>query len=190
MSILRVIKVGGSLFDLPDLSARLGHVLGELAARPYVIVPGGGPTVNAIRVLDACHHLGEEASHWLALHALTLNAHFLGRLLGTAEIVSDAASALDAWNSGVIPILDPCAFALADEGRENHLPHSWEATSDALAARVAVVMRASELVLLKSVTVPEPLDLAQASRDGHVDIYVSRMLPASVQVRFINLRSQ
>ena len=49
-------------------------------------------------------------------------------------------------------ILDPFAFARRDE--EAHpdacLPHCWDATSDPLAARVAVVAEASRLCLLKS----------------------------------------
>ena len=49
-------------------------------------------------------------------------------------------------------ILDPFAFARWDEAAHPDacLPHCWDATSDSLAARVAVVAEASRLCLLKS----------------------------------------
>src|SRR5437763_17043375 len=82
---LRIVKVGGSLYDLPDLGPRLRAWLGPTRT---LIVPGGGPTVEAIRVLDRVHGLGDEAAHWLALHALSVNARFLARLLPPAPVLS------------------------------------------------------------------------------------------------------
>src|SRR5262249_34532604 len=76
-----VVKVGASLNDLGDLRPRLECFLKELGTREIVIVPGGGSTADAVRELDRCHNLGEETAHWLALHALKLNAHFLAQLL-------------------------------------------------------------------------------------------------------------
>src|ERR1700737_80612 len=76
-----VVKVGGSLFDLPDLGPRLKSWLDELASFAVVLVPGGGPTANVVRELDRHHGLGEETAHWLALQALTFNAAFLAALL-------------------------------------------------------------------------------------------------------------
>ena len=71
-----VVKVGGSLFNQPDLGPRLQAFLGDLTA-PTLIVPGGGPTAEAIRAFDRIHRLGEESSHWLALRACTINGHLL-----------------------------------------------------------------------------------------------------------------
>jgi aspartokinase-like uncharacterized kinase len=64
-----VVKVGGSLFDLPDLGPRLEVWLG--ARRSVVLVPGGGPTTDVVRALDRTHRLGEEAAHWLALRSIS-----------------------------------------------------------------------------------------------------------------------
>src|SRR5207248_9110984 len=58
-----VVKVGGSLYDLPDLADRLRRWLSALAAPRVLLVPGGGPTADVIRTFDQRHRLGEEASH-------------------------------------------------------------------------------------------------------------------------------
>src|SRR5947209_1436057 len=86
-----VVKVGGSLYDLPDLGPRLGRWLGASPGRRALLVPGGGPTADVIRQFDACHGLGEATAHELALRALTLNAHFLAALVPAAVVVDDPA---------------------------------------------------------------------------------------------------
>src|SRR4051794_12217769 len=99
---LIVAKVGGSLYDLPDLGARLKLWLGPLPR--VLLVPGGGAMADAVRRLDNVHGLGEEASHWLALRALELNAQFLSHLLG-APLVTVVPREGAGWH-----ILKPYAF--------------------------------------------------------------------------------
>jgi aspartokinase-like uncharacterized kinase len=186
---LVVVKVGGSLFDLPGFGPRLRAWLGRLAADRVLLVPGGGPTADVVRVLDRLHALGEEEAHWLAVRALSLNAHFLRRLLPEAAVVGqpeEAPPAGAAW-----AVLDPHPFLQEDEGRPGCLPHRWEVTSDAIAARAAVAGRARGLVLLKSVTFPEGLPWAEAGRRGLVDGWFARALEEALpglSVQAVNLR--
>src|SRR5207248_10732580 len=91
MPALTVIKVGGSLFDLPELGGGLRRWLAASGVESALLVPGGGATTNAIRQLDRCHRLGEERSHWLALQAVTLNAYFLQGLLPGTAVVTEPA---------------------------------------------------------------------------------------------------
>jgi aspartokinase-like uncharacterized kinase len=185
-----VVKVGGSLYDLPDLGLRLRRWL-EGCASPVLLVPGGGPTADVVRDLDRRHGLGEEASHWLALRALTLNAHFLASLLPAACVVADPGVCLRAWGACRVPILDAYEFARSDDGRPGHLPHTWAAASDSLAARVAAVSEARRLVLLKSVTIPDGLDWAKAGRLGLVDDLFAEMVRqgrGDLEVTAVNLR--
>jgi 5-(aminomethyl)-3-furanmethanol phosphate kinase len=167
---LCVVKLGGSLLDLPDLSVRLRTWLATLPPQDAVVlVPGGGPTTDIIRDLDQRWHLGEERAHWLALRALTLNAHIVSNLLPGARIIAQRE---DVFVPGSGPcLLDAHAFAGADEHGLNGppLPHCWDATSDSLAARVAVAWRAERLILLKSVAIPSTLSWADAGRAGLVD---------------------
>ena len=177
---LRIVKVGGSLYDLPDLGPRLRTWIGQTRT---LLVPGGGPTADAIRTLDSVHRLGEEAAHWLALRALSVNAQFLARLLPEATVVPRPPRSTGATE---VFILDPFAFCQEDDRRMGALPHTWQVTSDSIAVRVATCAEAAELVLLKSV--PPCLD---GEWNGMVDDYFAealRQAPA-LRVRVINFRT-
>ncbi len=188
-----VVKVGGSLFDLPDLGSRLRRWLREdCSDARVVLIPGGGGAADVIRDLDRCHGLGEETAHWLALRAVSLNAHFLAALLPSACVAGEVDAIHRAWDKNLLPILDVHEFARSDEGNADHLPHRWAVTSDALAARVAIVMQARHLVLLKSTTIPDDVDWTEAGRLGLVDEMFAEVLreaPAALEVSVVNLRS-
>lgn len=176
-----VLKVGGSLYDLPDLGPRLRRIT-ERIEGVKLIVPGGGATANAIRDFDATHQLGQEASHWLALRACGLNAHFLAKLLGDWPVLGN----VDGESNGIVDLFE---FAREDERRADRCPHHWNVTSDSMAVRVAIVAGAKELIMLKSVDV-EP-DWTQASYRSQVDPYFTTALShaPSLMVRAINFRA-
>lgn len=183
MYSLSVVKVGGSLFDLPDLGQRLTAWITESGLSSVLLVPGGGPTTDALRQLDRCHRLGEEVSHWLALRALTLNACFLSTLLPVAQIVKNPQSA----RAGGWAILDCHSFVFDDERHPDHLPHSWSVTGDSVAAQAARRAQAEKLFLLKSLTVPESKDWHEGARRGWVDAYFPQAA-AGLNVAIVNLR--
>ena len=185
---MTVVKVGGSLFDWPELSSRLQLFLATLKETNVLLIPGGGPTADVIRQLDQRHHLGEETSHWLALHALALNARFLEKILSSSQVVEDLDAAGSCWLRGITPILDMYQFARGDEARADHLPHTWQVTSDSLAARVALVAQATKLILLKSKDAPSE-DWLQAAKVGYVDEQFAKVIEkASTTAQAINLR--
>jgi aspartokinase-like uncharacterized kinase len=178
---LAVVKIGGSLYDLPDLAWRLSGWLPQ-AGSDAMLVPGGGPTADVVREFDRVHHLGEEQAHRLALHALQLNAHFLKSLLPTATIIDHPEQAADG-----LRILNPLAFLNRDE----RLPPCWAVTSDSIAARAAVVSGAERLILLKSVTIPDGVSWEEAGERGFVDAWFARTLADAsppLQVRAVNFR--
>ncbi|HEV3204123.1 MAG TPA: hypothetical protein VGY77_07065 [Gemmataceae bacterium] len=184
-----VVKVGGSLYDLAYLGPRLNSWLEENAAGPVILVPGGGPTAKVVREWDRMHSLGEETAHWLALQALTFNGQWLAHLLKVK--IPALTSDLDGFRQKKFAILDAHGFALADEKRSGHLPHCWEATSDSLAARVAIVWGARRLILLKSVAIPPKMDWEEAGRQGFVDPLFARTVNKGVKsivVQAINFR--
>ncbi|MFO0879393.1 MAG: hypothetical protein U0840_18760 [Gemmataceae bacterium] len=176
-----VIKLGGSLLNLPNLHERLLNFLHALYTSTWLIVPGGGASADVIRDLDRTHHLSE-AAHWLALRACTLNAHLLHHWLPHAPLVSEPVGFRGQG------ILDPFTFCQRDEGQPDALPHTWEATSDSVAARVAGLAQA-DLLLLKSIALPPPIDWDEAARAGHVDPLFPHLVRRDrLRVRVINLR--
>jgi 5-(aminomethyl)-3-furanmethanol phosphate kinase len=190
---LCVVKVGGSLLDLPDLGERLRTWLATLPPEDIVVlVPGGGPTTDVIRTLDERFRLGEERSHWLALRALTLNTHFLACLLPGARIIKQR---IDAFVIGSnLCLLDCHGFAGFDEhtAAGDPLPHQWNATSDSLAARVAVAWRSARLILLKSAMIPATMSWEDAGRAGLVDPLFPVILSSAenpLEISVVNLRT-
>jgi aspartokinase-like uncharacterized kinase len=179
-----VVKVGGSLYELPDLGPRLRRWLAAQDTRSVLLVPGGGALADAVRKLDAAHRLGEEAAHWLALRALTVAAYFFAHLLPGSVLVSHP----DDWRRDGLAVLDPHAFAVADEGRAGALPHCWSVTSDSIAARAARVAKVRRLVLLKSITIPEGVAWSETARQGWVDDFFPTTVGGELEVRAVNLK--
>jgi aspartokinase-like uncharacterized kinase len=183
-----VVKVGGSLFDLPDLGSRLLRWLAQFPPGEVLLVPGGGQATDVVREYDRLHGLGEERAHWLALWALALNARFLASLLPGAVVLPHVLLSRPHRLHGQIPILDPYAFARADENQPGCLPHCWMVTSDSVAARAARLAGARELILLKSVSSAARFDCALAAKSGLVDAYFPEAVGDSLAVRSINFR--
>jgi aspartokinase-like uncharacterized kinase len=179
-----IVKVGGSLFDSPDLGPRLREWLDSHAPRETILVPGGGRLAEAVRELDRIHGIGDELAHRMALHAMAINADLLTALIPESCVIDGPDLAELLWEQDRLPILDALAFCESDDA----LPHTWSATSDSIAARLAVVAEASEVVLLKSAT-PPPGDVTAWAAAGYVDGWLPRVLTGTeINVRAVNLR--
>jgi aspartokinase-like uncharacterized kinase len=161
-----VVKVGGSALRDP---AGLDRVLTALdaASRAIVIVPGGGPFADAVRDVDRRLRLTDEAAHWMAVRAMDQYAELLVSRLRRGVLVADLDGIRRALAAGLLPVLAPFEWLR----REDPLPHSWEVTSDSIAAWVARVTAAGQLVLVK------PGSGGQASVAGLTDPYFDRALP-------------
>ena len=128
-----------------------------------------------------------EASHWLALRTLTVNAHLLANMLGGTPVLVD----YDAPVPLGLSIVDMEAFCRWDGARPGSLPASWEVTGDSLAVRLAGALEASEVVLLKSTDMPSHTSWDEASRSGIVDGYFARAVAENargISLRVMNLR--
>jgi 5-(aminomethyl)-3-furanmethanol phosphate kinase len=141
-----VIKVGGALVRDPDAftaaTANLGAVRHDLR---IVLVPGGGPFADAVRDVDRTLGLGSDAAHWMAVLGMEQYAHLLGERIPGAIVIGDPAQLADAWHAGRVPVLAPYQWLR----HADPVPHSWDATSDSIAAWIAVTLRAAHLVLIK-----------------------------------------
>jgi aspartokinase-like uncharacterized kinase len=187
---LRVVKLGGSLLDMPDLRERFRHWLALQPPARAIVLVGGGRVADCVRDADHLHRLGEEVSHWLAIRAMNLNARLVAAMFEEARLVTELDEIPTTPPSQAEPtqfvILDPLTCMQSLEASPNPLPHTWEVTSDSIAARVAIEIRATELVLLKS-TLPQAADSRAAAAAGYVDEYFPRDAHG-LTVRCVNFR--
>jgi aspartokinase-like uncharacterized kinase len=168
-----VVKVGGGLL------AHAGHfdavlaTIGE-AGREHrlLVVPGGGPFADAVRDVDRRLGVSSDAAHWMAVLAIDQYAHLIADRLANGVLVGDRHSIDSASGAGQVPILAPFRW-MRDV---DPLPHTWDVTSDSIAAWVAGEVGARKLVLVKP---PGAAGGSSEARDL-VDAYFSRAMPAAV----------
>lgn len=183
-----VLKIGGSLLDLPDLSSRITTLLAGARENRPLLIAGGGPAADVVRGWHETFSLSEEASHWLAIESLSLTANLLAKLIPRSRLVFTQLEAETCWQRGEYPVLNVAAWVKTTEAAGFAIPHCWDVTSDSLAAWVAASWSA-ELWFLKSVDLPGCLSAKEASIQGLVDRYFPRIVHQIKQVRWCNLRN-
>jgi hypothetical protein len=167
-----VIKIGGGLFRVPGALAAVCTTVGAMGRREaIVVVPGGGRLADAVRELDQAIGLTADAAHWMAILAMDQYAHVLAERIDGAALVEESGAIAGELAAGRIVVLAPSRWLRAADP----LPHSWDATSDSVAAFVAGALDASRLVLVKP---------AEVGDDG-VDRYFSTVVPAGLEVRVV-----
>ena len=187
---VRIVKVGGSLLDWPPLPGALQTWLGAQPPACNILLAGGGDLADAIRRADAKFAIGEETAHWLCIDLLGVSARLLAAICGKVEVIAKFGQLHGRIESAPRTLVfDPCDFLYQEEpGLPGcALPHNWSVTTDAIAARLAEVLAAEELVLLKSQDPPND-DLVELARLGYVDGHFPLAAAGLVQIRFKNLR--
>ncbi|MCU0874487.1 MAG: hypothetical protein MUE50_19300 [Pirellulaceae bacterium] len=184
---LRVIKVGGSLFDFAAFPKAWSRWLAEQPPAVNVLIAGGGKLADVIREADQAWGLGDEAAHWLAIDVLAASARLLAAILKDARLEHDWERLLHRVAErevGPPIVFCPVRFLQQREARfpPHPLPHGWSVTSDSIAARIAGILDAEELVLLKSADPPAQL------QPPYVDEYFVQAAEGLTCVRSVNLR--
>lgn len=142
-----VCKIGGSL-SRPEILGPLLKTLEVLRSEYRVlVVPGGGAFADTVRTESAIFQLGDTTSHWMAILAMDQYGYLLADLGQATRPVKTLAEVEEAVRDKALPIFLPSTLLLATDP----LPHSWDVTSDAIAAYIAVQLEAELLVLLKDV---------------------------------------
>ncbi len=167
-----VVKLGGSLYHvLPDLVPVL-----QSSCIPLLIIPGGGVFADAVR--DA-HITDQTASHWMAVAAMEQ----YGLLL--------ESMGLECTNKLAIPETTKVLLPYCTLRKIDPLPHSWDVTSDSIAAWVTGHLGV-ELLVLKSVdgimvndvlieTVTDPVDTETVD-----PLFLRYILERKIQTTIIN----
>ena len=190
--LIRVVKVGGSLLDLPDLAKRLHAWLASQPAGHHVLLAGGGSLVDQVRRWHAERPVAEVAAHWMCVDLLTVTAHFLHARLPEVWLEENDVELCRRVGSVGATIFGPAEWLRNAEPRlpGRKLPTSWSATSDAIAGRLAIALAADELVLLKSAA-PAPAhaaDLQRLAAVGYIDPVLATLADELPPVAFFDLR--
>lgn len=171
-----VVKIGGALLGRPGaLDDIVVPVLSRVAARgdPVLVVPGGGPFADTVRRIDTELGLSAYASHWMAILALDQYAELLTSRIPGSRVVWNPDEAGNALAAGELPILAPSRWLR----HADPLPHSWEVTSDSIAAWVAGQVGARRLILVKA---------AKVDVSALVDPHFAHALPEDVEALIVD----
>ena len=187
---VRLVKVGGSLFDFPELARALRAWLAAQPCARNVLLAGGGAFSDVIREADRRFTLGEETSHWLCIETLRVTARLLAAIQPEARLITTLArlKTVLTENDDAGPIVFcPESFMREVEPAldDRPLPHAWSVTTDSIAARLAETIEADELVLLKSSDPPAGTENAGC----YVDEYFATAARNVRKVRFVNLKA-
>jgi len=171
MTLPLVVKVGGSLYNqIPELAPVLNS-----SKCPLLLVPGGGPFADTVRQCN----VDEDAAHWMAIAAMEQYGWFISSFgIKTTE-------KMRACRKTTVFLPYRCLR------RTDDLPHTWDATSDTIAAWVASAL-GLDLLVLKSVdgiylngilkhTVTRPLDSEVVD-----PLFIPFVLKNSVRTTIIN----
>jgi aspartokinase-like uncharacterized kinase len=143
-----VIKLGGSLAGDPKTLKSLCIKLSELAkTHKILVIPGGGEFADVIRKFDKEYHLSSSAAHKMAILAMDQYGLLLADITPNSRIVRMLDEAKELSKQGFIPIMLPSELIF----HVDPLEHSWEVTSDSIAAYVASILPAKRLVLITDV---------------------------------------
>lgn len=176
-----VAKVGGSLLSRPDLASQLRSWLSEeLTAHAdthYVLVVGGGRLVDAIREIDAVTSLGDTTAHWICVELMDVTSRILSNLVPELAVVDRFRHLAERTAQPGVTIFCPGEFMIKIEPNSDgtRLSANWSVTSDSIAGRLAIVLAAAELVLVKSAApppIPESIRenwLGDLAAQGYVD---------------------
>jgi len=192
MSLDTVIKIGGSLGRGTNLNALCREIARLGKRHRLLVVPGGGEFADQVRESCERYALNDTTAHFMALLAMDQYGYMLNQLIVGSSLTADIHSVNKTAETGRTAILLPSSLIM----QTDTLPHSWQVTSDTIAAWVSQRVDCPRLILLKDVdgllasekNQDSPTKLIAnmtveelAGHSGGVDGYLARFL-ASAQL--------
>ena len=175
-----IVKIGGSCAGSLDLR-RWAATIAACRGRA-VVVPGGGPFAESVRVAQPRMGFDDAAAHHMALLGMEQFGHALASFDRRLAATDSMAGLRRALADRQVPVWLPVRMAM----RATDIPASWQVTSDSLAAWLAGKLRAARLILLKPVELPrQPVGVDEVVATGVVDPAFPRFLKASGAAAFI-----
>jgi len=135
-----IVKVGGSLYNTPELHHWLLALEEFSAQQSIVLVPGGGPFADQVRTAQELHHFDDDTAHHMAILAMKQFGLLLSALAPSCQTI----------NTHDIPST-PFSIWLPDDKllSESSLLKSWDISSDSIALWLASKLKAKQLFLIK-----------------------------------------
>jgi aspartokinase-like uncharacterized kinase len=166
-----VVKVGGSLYNqIPTLAPIL-----DSSKRPLFMIPGGGHFAETVRLC----HVDEDAAHWMAIAAMEQYGWFI------SSFGFPVTEKLALCQKTTVFLPYQCLRT------DDVLSHTWNITSDTIAAWVAATL-GLDLLVLKSVEgiVINGILQPQVTRPLDTDVvdpfFIPFVLKNSVKTTIIN----
>lgn len=142
-----IIKIGGSILQKQE-SIELFKVLNDLKKQfSFVILPGGGAFANLVREYYRTYQLSEDKAHWMAILCENILGFLILEKLEAGVPVFELSEIPAVIKTARIPVFLPFQHLFT----RDPLPHSWEVTSDSIAAYLAERLKAQKLILVKDV---------------------------------------
>lgn len=191
---IRVVKIGGSLLDLPGLNQRIDDWISRQPFATTIWIVGGGELVEEIRRQNERGELDSEDTHWACIEKMDETATRVASWFPNWKLI-DTLDGLSDQDPAENIVLTPLNWS---RQHASHLPKTWAVTSDSIAAQLANWIGAFELVLLKSAEPPVIPGIQAAIDCEFVDgcffeatygIFCAPTIGPSMPVRVVNLRS-
>ncbi len=136
-----VVKLGGSLYQKPELLLWMQALTHYSKHTPIVIIPGGGPFSDQVRNAQHHHKLTDKTAHHMAIIAMKQFGLLLADIAPNSQLIrtNEITAPLSIW------LPDDSLLA------EKSLPHNWTISSDSIALWLSTKIKAESLVLVKSI---------------------------------------
>lgn len=166
-----VVKLGGSLIQRAKEIVKEIVDYSDSSSESILIIPGGSVFADTVRKVNA----SEEASHWMAILAMEQYGYYIADGSDSQLIFDTKIEDAGAY------ILMPYALLK----KKDELPHTWDVTSDTIAAWVALGLGARFIKLtdvdgifingeLKKEVMAEELLGIESCVDGELPRYLKK----------------
>jgi aspartokinase-like uncharacterized kinase len=155
--------LGGSLLKNAHLPMCLAHIAGSQT--PTLVVAGGGAFADQVRLAQQRWQFDDVAAHHMAILAMQQMALLMNALQPEWVLLSSLAD-MRAWQSqNRVALWFPDITLLNQQA----IPASWTVTSDSLAAWLAGILGATDLMIVKAAAVSVTASTAQLVAQGVLD---------------------
>jgi aspartokinase-like uncharacterized kinase len=138
-----VVKLGGSTAGHVQMQRWIDILAG--AGFPLVIVPGGGPFAEQVRISQKPLAYSGDAAHAMAILAMDQFGIVIAERHPRLQVARSLAQIDEVLDAGSLPVWLPSTMALGAPD----IPCSWDLTSDSLSAWLARLLTADDLLLVK-----------------------------------------